>query len=1449
MSEINLKDYPFFDLYDRDTRYTKVVPYIEGTAQPRDLLEAQSMIQDQIQRLGDTIYKNGSIVEGCDILINSDKTAVSISPGKIYLDGQIEEFLETTVVPIQGVGIEILGLIKTEELITDNDDPNLKNPATNFNFYDSAGSYRVKTTWAWGILSETNPGIVIKTISMSTVVDGSVTTTPNTPNTESSLLDKILKIIADRDYAQSGNYILNGLKLKLVNHPQYPWDMKQINVTDGVARIQGRDIVFPLNWNGNLPVARETSPVLNEPWIFTVYNPDLGSGSEKLLGQRPVAFIDNVVATLLIVDGYGSNQQITRGPVRGGSDRLSETSVTDIIAVNQGGNWDPLTEQFIGGVTYPSQFYIQDGNKVDWSPVGSEPDPGSSYSVAFRCRKSLTKQIMEKTFIEDEQLVMGSNDTLSKSFLCEVNDYTGIEFKISDEENSETSNYTIGTDFSLLDDGTVDWYNHQVQEITITRSSGTLDVIDTNLLYSGYEVESVLSIASADGVFDSVLNRYISGIFIYTQINDYLVTGSGDSWSIDWSPNSEISIEPELNSYYKVALRLRTPKSSNQPDIGNSYFASYYYWDVKVPGDYLGRDSFYLTYDTLNPARNQLQHYGLNLENSINFWKSYNFQHNSGNMNKPYPGSLVEIDYNYYLSRYAVINYTKNATVVTTLGTSSDSPVEPAFDENSSGVMLGTVYMPADGLNMVLHEFRISSLKVTEIQNLKSKADRTEKNLADTWLDMQAKSMPVSNKKGVSTTSFRNDERFDKGWPDLKYAIDPDWEQLALPHSDNFYNLEKDITNSTGTSYSTISTLTPVGIEIESQDKFTETVSLSPYVYSDQSRFLESQSIVMNLDPPGDFLTIPRISSSVEEDVDTWGLSDVSKLKDPSSWFSGGWRGNQLNDQKIASDAGGSDTIKSTLEVLDWTDRFLSDIDGNCRRINVEFTIPGGLPNPSSITTDFYLYFGGIRVDVTPTNETPTGSVLGSFRPKSDRTAKGVFTIPSNVSAGNVEVKVVSSPVILNGHEWRYASTAIYNTSTNQITSKILDKCRCNCYSCNRCANCWSCSGRCGTGPLSETFSVSSTDKILKSLEIDFYSVSSIYGVSAEVIDTENGQPTNNMIANNVLGRKYLSPSQLTGAGATLFTFDDPIFLKQNIYSILLNPESDFNLNISSEVNSGRDIRVKVAKTGGVDLITNSLVNNKPYSAGSFWKSPTGFSWTEDTTVDLKFKASYNLYPVNTTQIVQMGTIAVNNATAFICTWNSLIPEGTSIIFQYTTGNGVWTEFSPFILTRFSTAVNLLTVRALLSTSNSNVTPFVENKCGLYVQSNATRMYAVTKLFELAEGETADTLDIWIDSHIPSGYSQNLRVSFDNGVTWVNLDEGDGGLGGQGFVVTLVETIPVNLNEGEEVYTYHWNIALPLGSHFTSFRTEFNFVTNFWYGQVSPLVPTMSNYIAIPSNT
>lgn len=1453
-STVDLTGYPYYDLYNRETRYTKVLPYIRGITQPRDLLEAQSILQDQLTRFADTIYKNGTIIDGCDIIVNDSKTSVTVSPGHIYLNGQIEEFLEPSVLTITGSGLEIIGLVKTEEVITDTEDLTLKNPATNFDKYDAAGSYRLKITWTWAILTDDNPGIPALGKNITSIVDGvsSTNTTITLPDTSQTIFDKVISTIAGRDYAQYGNYILEGLQLKVTDHPQYPQDMKQVTVTAGTARILGKDIILSNNWIGSVPVARDTQLIQNEQWTYTNYDSLYRTGGQKELACTPVNSVSSVVATILVVDGYGDTPYVTRGTVAGGADSISEPSLVEIIAVNQGGEWNPTTESFEGGVTFNPSTYTQMGNKVSWSPVGVEPSIGTTYSVAYKSRQALTKQIMEATLVENEPLIKDAVDILSHPYVCESNAYTGLEVIITNElypDITSSSDYQRSIDFEILEDGTVDWYDHQTQEISVLRASNVVtDTIDLESLSYDYVYESCLGVASLDAFFNPVPRIYISGTKVYQPNIDYYLTLTETSLIVTWILSPESSI-PTSGDYYKIALLVKKPKTDYYPEAGNTYYVTYNYWNVAIPGDYIARDSFYISYDATDFSQNQIQHYGLDLQNSVNFWKSFNYENNLNNMRKPYPNTTIDFFYNYYLSRYALVKYLDTGTVDITLGSSFENPTEPMFDESTNLLLLGTVYLPADGLNATLHEFNVKSYKMLKLRELDTRLGTVEKDLADTWLDLQAKDLFVSNKQGITTTSFRDSSRLDPGWIGSSYAIDPDWECITLPHNDEFVSTDVSITFSTGTNYDTVCTLTPVGVNVISQDSYTDTISLAPTDFANVQYLQTSQSASTNLYPSGDLLTIPFVSGLMStDDYGRWINSDLVTLNDPAAWFTGGWRGGQTNNSQISSLTTGSNqtTIYSNT-TKDWTSEITKNIQGFCRQRTITFNVVG-LPKTSDYQLDFSVYFGGIRVPVTVLNGTPHGVTAGSFRPKDDKTAMGQFTIPYGVAPGQIEVKIISSSMIINSTEWRFVSTATYMSIPNSSVVNNLNNCRCNCYACNRCANCWTCTGRCGTGPISQTINLaSSTSRVLKSLDIDYYSVSSRFGVTASVVSTENGQPTSGLIANNMLGRKYLSPSSLAGAGLKSYVFNDPIFLNANTYAFLLTGEDGFNINATSEVAAGRDIRVKTATVGGIDLYTKKLVNNQQFNTGTMWRSVTGNTWLESDTSDLKFRATFNVYPTNVSQTIQMAPISVNNATSFICAWNSSSLDSTNITFQYSVGDGSWYEFSPFVLTDLPRVSNTITVKALLTSYSSAITPYVENYCSFYVQSRNTDMLAVTSAFNLTENEYSDTIDVWVNSHLPVGFSQKLRITFDNGITWVDLNQEDGGLTGLGYVVTLVNVVPINLNVGQETYTYHWNVTLPIATQFQSFRTEFNLNSLQDLELMNLERPWLANYIAIPS--
>jgi hypothetical protein len=275
---------------------------------------------------------------------------------------------------------------------------------------------------------------------------------------------------------------------------------------------------------------------------------------------------------------------------------------------------------------------------------------------------------------------------------------------------------------------------------------------------------------------------------------------------------------------------------------------------------------------------------------------------------------------------------------------------------------------------------------------------------------------------------------------------------------------------------------------------------------------------------------------------------------------------------------------------------------------------------------------------------------------------------------------------------------------------------------------------------------------------------------------------------------------------------------------------------------AGRDIRCKVAKLGEVDIPTGRVVGSQPFKAGILWRSLTGVTWEQDQKSDLKFKVTYNTYPINTEQIVYLEPITFWNATAFICTWNSTQVDGTRIVFEYRTQNGVWREFTPYKLVFLPEITTELSVRARLSTTNSDVTPFVEKFASFYVQCQETTLLAVTNQFDVPED--CDTLDVYLDAYLPSGASQDIKVTFDDGLTWTDLANPDEGGDPQGNLVSITL---VNANVDNITYQYHWSVVLEDLNVFTIFRVMVNGTV---IGAGARLKdPRFSNLVAIASNS
>ena len=65
MAKLNLNTYPYYDDFDLDKNFHRVLFKPGYAVQARELTQLQTILQDQLKRFGDNIFKEGSVISGC----------------------------------------------------------------------------------------------------------------------------------------------------------------------------------------------------------------------------------------------------------------------------------------------------------------------------------------------------------------------------------------------------------------------------------------------------------------------------------------------------------------------------------------------------------------------------------------------------------------------------------------------------------------------------------------------------------------------------------------------------------------------------------------------------------------------------------------------------------------------------------------------------------------------------------------------------------------------------------------------------------------------------------------------------------------------------------------------------------------------------------------------------------------------------------------------------------------------------------------------------------------------------------------------------------------------------------------------------------------------------------------------------------------------------------------
>ena len=370
---MDLNRSPYYDDYDSSKNYTEILAVPGRVAQAREFTQMQTMLKDQIARLGNAVFANGTIVSGCSLSI--DGQVVTIGEGKIYLDGAVRNVEETTV-EINGEGIEYIGAKITAMIITEDTDASLKDPVRDNENYGKPGAHRLKETVSFVVYQADNVANM-NAAKVFTLTDGAIlanNTTPTVTSVSESNED-LYTILARRTYDENGSYKINGLVITDRNEAFDEVDEDgnngiAVTVTPGKAYVNGYEVNKIANKTLKIPFENSVRTRLNEQIKgfvagTTVYN----------LNQSPAREL--LRATSLV----SRTLQVTRGSSHGGTDNL----LASVTSTGWYSHDDAISR--VLSVTAGSDTYIEnsdftvDGDTIKWDLDGQEPEQGSTYTV------------------------------------------------------------------------------------------------------------------------------------------------------------------------------------------------------------------------------------------------------------------------------------------------------------------------------------------------------------------------------------------------------------------------------------------------------------------------------------------------------------------------------------------------------------------------------------------------------------------------------------------------------------------------------------------------------------------------------------------------------------------------------------------------------------------------------------------------------------------------------------------------------------------------------------------------------------------------------------------------------------------------------------------------------------------------------------------------------------
>lgn len=356
---------PTPQLYDRYARAKgwKRLLFPDGRIlQSAELNEIQRVLGDEFAQFARTIFFDGSIVRGLDLVVQS--TTATVTAGQIYWGGYFHDFVGGAVT-ITGAGDEVVGLLFSETQVTEGEDSTLLDPAQEWPGYGEPGAWRL--TYTISVVVDNPAAVPLYTLRDGVQISSA---RPEPDYTE------LAKTLARRTNDESGSYLVEGMRSYVE-----ALDGSTFNLVTAAGKgyIQGFEITFPAPVRTVVDRPLEYRTVLQEPKVFS-------SGTDLYPLSNPPA--KQILTVSAIVEKIVN---VTRGGTPGGQDIMPNTPLSSIVEIHQGATNYAVTAD-----------YLVSGDYVAWSPAGIEPATGSTYTVTLRYVKQMV--VTDDYLLTDDSL-------------------------------------------------------------------------------------------------------------------------------------------------------------------------------------------------------------------------------------------------------------------------------------------------------------------------------------------------------------------------------------------------------------------------------------------------------------------------------------------------------------------------------------------------------------------------------------------------------------------------------------------------------------------------------------------------------------------------------------------------------------------------------------------------------------------------------------------------------------------------------------------------------------------------------------------------------------------------------------------------------------------------------------------------------------------------------------